>query len=266
MRESLSAGRSLSDRRIEGFIRDGFVRVDAAFPSDLAASVRDALWQVMDMDRDDPSSWTSPVIRLGMFDAPPFVEAANTPALTAAYDDLVGKGRWLAPRAMGTFPVRFPSAQPPGDDGWHVDMSFDWHKPDFMDWRINLVSRGRALLMLFLFSDIGNDDAPTRLRPGSHRDVARMLAPAGDEGLTMREVVALLPQTEARGEALATGPAGTVYLCHPFLVHAAQAHCGRQPRFLAQPPLLPRKMLRLDRRDGRYSPVEIAINEAIERR
>ena len=37
----------------------------------------------------------------------------------------------------------------------------------------------------------------------------------------------------------ATGDAGTVYLCHPFLVHAAQPHQGKQPRFLAQPPLLP---------------------------
>jgi hypothetical protein len=37
----------------------------------------------------------------------------------------------------------------------------------------------------------------------------------------------------------ATGDAGTVYLCHPFLVHAAQPHHGRRPRFLAQPPLLP---------------------------
>lgn len=35
------------------------------------------------------------------------------------------------------------------------------------------------------------------------------------------------------------GEAGTVYLCHRFLVHAAQPHRGRRPRFLAQPPLLP---------------------------
>ncbi len=35
--------------------------------------------------------------------------------------------------------------------------------------------------------------------------------------------------------ALATGEAGTVYLCHPFLVHAAQIHRGKRPRFMAQP-------------------------------
>ena len=48
------------------------------------------------------------------------------------------------------------------------------------------------------------------------------------------------------GRALATGDAGTVYLCHPFLVHAAQPHRGTLPRFMAQPPLLPRGPLPAD--------------------
>jgi hypothetical protein len=41
-----------------------------------------------------------------------------------------------------------------------------------------------------------------------------------------------------RPEVLATVDAGTVYLCHPFLVHAAQRHQGTAPRFMAQPPLV----------------------------
>ena len=51
--------------------------------------------------------------------------------------------------------------------------------------------------------------------------------------------------TEKMPETLATGSAGTVYLCHPFLVHAAQAHHGSTPRFMAQPPLYPRVSLEL---------------------
>ena len=62
-----------------------------------------------------------------------------------------------------------------------------------------------------------------------------------------------------RSEALATGEAGTVYLCHPFLVHAAQMHRGAVPRFLAQPPLIPKVRFELTRRDGNYSLVEQAI-------
>ena len=134
-----------------------------------------------------------------------------------------------------------------------------------MEWRANVTSRGRALLMLFLFSEVGVDDAPTHIRVGSHLAIARALAPAGEAGLTLRELVgsdfagtADLPETVAAGEA------GTVYLCHPFLVHAAQPHRGTRPRFLAQPPLMPAEPLRLDRDDGAYSPVEQAIRMALE--
>ena len=62
-----------------------------------------------------------------------------------------------------------------------------------------------------------------------------------------------------RREALATGPAGTVNLCHPLLLHAAQPTAGTNPRFMAQPPLLPATPLQLHRSDGDYSPVETAI-------
>ena len=73
---------------------------------------------------------------------------------------------------------------------------------------------------------------------------------------TVRQLRAPAPQ------ALATGEAGTVYLCHPFLVHAAQMHRGAVPRFMAQPPLHPAEPVRLDREDGNYSPVETAIRQA----
>lgn len=256
--------RGLSAAQINQFITDGFVRIDGAFPTTLADAVRGVLWREMKLDPDDSSTWTRPVIRLGTYTDGPFVEAARTPPLLKAYDQLVGEGRWLMPGAMGTFPVRFPSRESPGDDGWHVDVSLDWEtKPDFMDWRANIVSKGRALLMLFLFSDVGKHDAPTRIRKGSHYDVARMLAPAGDEGLTLRQIAARLSETEGCEEALAIGKAGTVYLCHPFLVHAAQPNRGRTVRFLAQPPLAPRGDLQLRRSDGAYSPVEIAIRNAL---
>jgi hypothetical protein len=40
-------------------------------------------------------------------------------------------------------------------------------------------------------------------------------------------------------------------------------HRGSTPRFMAQPPLEPAEPLRLDREDGDYSPVEIAIRQAL---
>jgi hypothetical protein len=258
-----AGGRTLDDAEIRHFVERGFVRIDRAFPRALADEARAILWRDTGCDPADPSTWTRPVVRLGMYSQRPFVEAANTPVLHAAFDQLVGPGRWLPCMAMGTFPVRFPSAEDAGDTGWHVDPSFGHDQPDFMEWRTNVASKGRALLMLFLFSDVGPEDAPTRLLPGSHGDIARSLATAGEEGLTLRELVRTIDDMAPRDEAMAVGEAGTVYLCHPFLVHAAQPHHGRNTRFMAQPPLLPRTPLRLDRHDGAYAPVEQAIRLAM---
>ncbi len=244
----------------ERFIRDGFVRLDAAFPRGLADEGRALLWRDTGCDPDDPSTWTRSVIRLGHYAQPVFQQAANTPILHAAFDQLVGEGRWLPQGGLGTWPVRFPSPDDPGDAGWHIDVSFGHEEPNFMDWRANILSKGRALLMLFLFSDTGEDDAPTLIRAGSHLDIARQLAPHGEAGMTLGELAADgFASSAHRPVVAATGAAGTVYLCHPFLVHSAQPHRGARPRFMAQPPLLPAQPFLLDRPDDDYSPVERAI-------
>ncbi|MFF4021006.1 hypothetical protein [Streptomyces sp. NPDC001843] len=86
-----------------------------------------------------------------------------------------------------------------------------------------MASKGRALLMPFLFSETDENDAPTRIRVGSHLDVAPLLAPYGEYGLTMVEIsTRAIPATEHCSIAFATGRPGDVYLCHPLLVHAAQ--------------------------------------------
>ena len=264
---AISQVRALSDAQLDQFVRDGFVRLDNAFPRRLAEEGRAILWRDTGCDPLDSQTWTRPVVRLGYYSNAPFRDAVNTPALHAAFDQLVGSGRWRPRADLGTFPVRFPHADDPGDTGWHVDLSFPGpsddpnERNDFSAWRVNVVSRGRALLMLFLFSDIGEADAPMRIRAGSHRDVARLLEPAGEAGmshLNLDDVAADRP------EALAVGAAGTVYLCHPFLIHAAQSHHGSAPRFMAQPPLHPAEPIRLERDDGEYSPVELAIRRALQ--
>jgi ectoine hydroxylase-related dioxygenase (phytanoyl-CoA dioxygenase family) len=149
--------------------------------------------------------------------------------------------------------VRFPHAEAPDDDGWHVDAG--------MDGTVALGSPDRALLMLFLLSDVGAEDGPTRIRVGSHRVVPGELVdgPVGFMDLAARVV----PRTEHLPEALATGDAGDVYLCHPFLVHAAQAVRSARVRFMTQPPLPPAGPLRPDRPAGERSPVERAVAGAL---
>ena len=264
-----AALRMLSEAQVEQFVDEGFVRVDEAFSSETAAEAREILWCETGCDKNDASTWTKPVIRLASFAQEPFRRAANTPVLHRAFDQLVGEGRWMPRDSLGMFLIRFPHRDNPGDSGWHVDSSFPPDPPvgeDYMRWRINLHSKGRALLMLFLFSDVGEGDAPTRIRIGSHLTVAQILAGAGELGMSAMELATkATPATAGMKESLATGRAGTVYLCHPFLVHASQPNRKGSPRFMAQPPLMPRVPFELTRADGAYSAVERAIRKGLNR-
>lgn len=256
----------LTAEQVERFVSDGFVRLPGAFPRELAAECRAFLWRETGADPDDPATWTQPVVRLAGYGHEPFRRAARTDRLHGAFDQLVGVGRWLPRKGLGSFPIRFPHPDDPGDAGWHLDGSYT-PEGETGYW-VNLRSRERALLMLFLFSDTDADNAPTRIRTGSHLDVPRFLEPDGERGRELFDLCALMDaegrlDSPERPLALATGRAGDVYLCHPFLIHAAQPHHGTVPRFLAQPPLMPVGPLDLDRADGDYSAVERAVRRGL---
>ncbi|MPR35810.1 phytanoyl-CoA dioxygenase family protein [Salmonirosea aquatica] len=249
----------LTTQQIEDFIELGYVRVDHAFPRAVADECRHILWKATQLDPEKPETWTQPVIRIGEIGLEPFRKAANTDSLHQAFDQLV-HDNWLPRMSLGTFPIRFPSPEPASDTGWHVDASFAGENPgNYLEWRINRNSKGRALLMLFLFSDVTQRDAPTLIREGSHRDVAKLLEPEGKKGLSFMELAQKLDALPSRREVLATGEAGTVYLCHPLLAHAAQDHRGTLPKFMAQPPLLTKTDFRLDQEYALLCPVERAI-------
>lgn len=176
-------------------------------------------------------------------------------------DQLIGEGRWWRREGVGgTIPVRFPSADDPGDAGWHIEARYERGG----EWHVNIRSRRRGLLALYLLSDVDEASAPTRIRPGSHVGAARVLAPAGDDGMPWLE--AARAAAEATGHlptVLATGRAGDVFLCHPFLVHAASwPHTGRLPRIMAQPGVALHDQFPL--RDP-LSPVEQGILPAVTR-
>lgn len=225
----------LTGAEIATFERDGYLALRGAVSPEVAEACATEIWQELDCDRHDPATWTEPVVRLWGFATPPFVEAANTTALVEAFDQLVGVGAWSPRTSLGTIPVRFPSKADPGDDGWHIEASF---AADDGTMRVDLGSRGRALLLLFLFSDVGENDAPTRIRVGSHLDVpAHLVAAPSQEMNWMAICEAAVAASADREVHLATGGPGDVFLCHPFLVHAAQPHRGTRPRLMAQPPL-----------------------------
>lgn len=98
----------LRPEQIDRFVLDGFVRVEGAFPRAVADQGRALLWKEMGLSPDDSAGWTEAVVRLPGSGAAPFDRAVNTDRLHQSFDQLVGQGRWLKRRGLGTFPIRFP--------------------------------------------------------------------------------------------------------------------------------------------------------------
>lgn len=250
----------LTTEQIDSFINNGFVKIENAFSTEIAEDCRAILWKATQCDSGNPESWTQPVIRIGELGLEPFKKAANTNILHNAFDQLVGQGNWIPRHTLGSFPIRFPSKEQANDTGWHVDASFAGEDVNnYFEWRINIHSKARGLLMLFLFSDVTEQDAPTVIKVGSHFDVAKILEPEGEKGLSFMELAQRINAIPAKEEIVATGKAGTVYLCHPFIVHAAQNHYGTTPKFMAQPPLLTKNDFNINKADTLLCPVEKAI-------
>ena len=94
-------------------------------------------------------------------------------------------------------------------------------------------------------------------------DVPPILAPGGDDGMPWLPAAQQAAQVSAhRPTAWATGQAGDVFLCHPFLVHAASwPHRGRSAKMIAQPPvqLTADELPAPGARTGPPTPVEQAI-------
>ena len=249
---------------LDGFIEDGYLPIRSALPTGLVEECRFSAAQQLGIDLARPDTWGPAVVR-GVPTGDCFKKAANTPRLIDAVDQLVKPDVWQPRPNLGAFVVRFPSGGDPGDTGWHIDSSFQ--PVGDPRWFVNYRSKERALLLLCLLSDVGMEDAPSRLLPGSHLEMARLLAPAGEEGLPGayqgQESEIPLPAS-SRGEVFATGSAGDVFICHPFLVHAASwPHRGEQPRILAQPPVAAPGGVNLDGPLDRLSPVAKAIRLGI---
>lgn len=247
---------------VDQFVHDGFLHFEQAVPADVTEACARLLWEQIDAEPDDPSTWKQPVHWVGNLAQLPFATAMNVPVLVDAMDTLVGPGRWQPRNEMGAFPLRFPHSEEPDDAGWHIEGAY--MPPGESSYWTNVHSSYRALLLLFLFTDVDEDTAPTRIRVGSHLDVPRVLLPYGEKGASG---AVLGPQVDAasahRTTVRATGRAGDVFVCHPFLVHAAQPNHGARPRFLSQPCISPTDEHLLRPYEGNDGPVARTIRQAL---
>lgn len=258
--DNIGVGRVLTDKEIEQFIEDGYVVVREAFPSSVAAEVREKLWAELGLSPDDRSQWTKNVVSLQkVFHGPPF-SGAFTPRLTSALDELMGAGRYHPPTGLGWWPVAFPGFEPPPwkppTTGWHIDGIQFHHHVDSAD---------QGMLPIFLLSDIAPGGGGTAVSVGSHKVGARILAAAEPDGLHVNELAKRAIAADPRDRVVElTGRAGDVALHHPFMLHARSPNTGNAVRFICNPCITLKEKMNLARPNAAdYSPVEQAIVRAL---
>ncbi|MEV4582712.1 phytanoyl-CoA dioxygenase family protein [Nonomuraea jabiensis] len=216
---------------IDRFVADGFVKLEAASPREVGDAARALLWRQTGLSPQDPGAWKEPVVwAADLTGEGAFGELIRSPRLAEALDELCGAGGWVPRGSLGNVPIRFPHLPPADDRGWHIDANAA--QPDG---RYLCSGRPETMLLLVLLSEVGPDDAPTRIRVGSHRDAAAALAGRVMDPFEAGPLVDAA--SSHRPLAYATGRPGDIYLVHPFTVHAADEHRGDEPRFMAQAPV-----------------------------
>lgn len=216
----------------DDFDRHGYVRIEDAVAPDRLVDLRQR------MDEALATRERSANVKLG--DDPQAAALITTVPLRAAFDALLGAGRWAEPEALEDLRIKVPSSARPMQ--WHIDVferGPETTDEDASTWRASPRCGGVGLLVLLLLSEVGPTDGATAIRAGSHHTVARHLEAAGDEGLSLGDLldVGIDAETTDCLVVLTTGRAGTAFLCHPMLVHAALAHTGVSPSYWALPPI-----------------------------
>lgn len=92
----------------------------------------------------------------------------------------------------------------------------------------------QVLTPIFLWHDVGPDDGPTLLARGSHRQVARLLANHEPDGIPGDRIATTVHEAVTVDDVVpATGTAGDVYICHPFLAHSFNPAGARRRRVIS---------------------------------
>jgi ectoine hydroxylase-related dioxygenase (phytanoyl-CoA dioxygenase family) len=253
--------------------------------------------------KSDPATWTEPMVRMNETYNDDVFQVCNTSRLADAIEDLIGEGRY-ADRIVygedsrrtnwGWWPVNFSSG---AEEQWSVPTT-GWHW-DGIQFRHFIDSPDQGLLCLCLFSDISTKGGGTLVAEGSHKPVSRYLqdqpegvmigegiravntshpwfaeltgsssAEAASSELHRKEKLMEQYYTDASGFRLkvaeTTGLAGDVFLCHPFLYHAASQNHSGIPRFMCNRTTPLKERMNFNRAsESEYSPLELSIKRAL---
>ncbi len=237
---------ALSSAEIDAFINEGYVVLRGAVAADVAVELRAAAAQRVPPDCKE--GWV--LGRASVYDLPLLVQAVS-PSVREAFDALAGEGGWHVAGMWG-FPTRLPGRSGPQ---WRIDGDWFTH---------HLRPAAQVLTPIFLWSDVGSEDSPTLLCPGSHREVARYLRDAEPDGVPGEQICEFVHSRLRVTEIVeTTGTAGDVIVCHPFLAHTINPASPRKPRFISNVAIHGMPPSTLVERRAQSTPVESAIAAAL---
>ena len=179
-------------------------------------------------DPDDPQTWTAPVVRIGYRNTRRSSRRSTprrcTTRTTGSPARAGGSRDRTSERSPSASPTRTTRATPAGTSTRAsaprgltrptTSVGASTRAPTARCSCCSCSSPRSATTML--------RRVPVRLAPGARSRVESF----GEAGADVFELMPL-PEGDV---AFATGDPGDVYLCHPFLVHAAQPRRGRRPR------------------------------------
>lgn len=226
---SARSARALSAEEIQHFIERGYLHLRGAFSIESALAVQALIWERLaeeGIHRDDPATWTQPLVHLRENYNGPVFEACMTERLIDAIEDLVGIGRWKyrgVPHGWGWWPVNFFRG---ADQPWSVPTQ-GWHW-DGGHFRHFLNSPDQGLVLLCVFSETAPRGGGTLVAEGSHEVVARFLRDH-NTGMELKEAVALCNQS------------------HPWLRALTKASPDREASTLRSPETCPSEAVAQER-------------------
>lgn len=288
----------LTEEQVNQFMVRGWVKLERAFAVEDALAAQNYIWRQLSLrgiQKDDPSTWTEPLVHIRENYASEEFNRCNTERFVDAIEDLVGEGRYALKGTevmWGWWPVNFFEG---GDAPWDIPTS-GWHY-DGQQFHHYINSPDQGLLCIPLFSEIRPQGGGTLIAEGTHHIVAKVLNDH-PEGLSHREAVTksihahpwlaeLTGAAPASGEERVekflnrvyqdpagfemrvvetTGKPGDVVLCHPFVFHARSHNKLRIPRFMCNRTTPLKEPMNLNReREDDYSPLERSIRQCLAR-
>jgi hypothetical protein len=242
------------------FIAHGWVAIEDALDPAFCEDVVVRGFERLGVDATDPRTWPAGWRNLPVERAFAIDEIA--PRASAVRNELVG-----GPSAIrfGDIPdnliFNFHDDAPAWEPSDWSAAGADYHKDgDFF--RHFLDSPEQGLLGIVFWRDVAADQGATFAVADSIRPIATRLA-AHPGGMAIRDVVVPEVLEQCQDFRPLTGRQGTIVWAHPFLIHSKSVNVTDRPRVISNTSVMLRAPLQFQRDDGRFTPVEQVILDAL---